>query len=240
MEAKPMSAITSVRQIIPFPWWLACTFGRRTATRFTIVALHVLGLAATPTYAEPILLVEFTHRVITAEGSIPPLGTVPFRFVASEQFPPFVSWRDEYGPSDVGMTFSAPSEVVEGANSAFASPIAEYFLETGPANFSTSVRLPSVAGPSACLPIAPECLRTFVPDVRDYSVTSVERIVDELMITPIGGELYTLRATQRIQVFGVRIPEPGSIVLLIAALACFAVVRGTKRGEEKVSGTNGT
>jgi hypothetical protein len=88
--------------------------------------------------------VEFTHRVGAVEIGEPLPRSVPFDFDAAELFPlHYLSWREEYGPSDVGMTFVAPADVIDAADQAIASPTAGYYLETGPANFSTPTTLPT-------------------------------------------------------------------------------------------------
>jgi hypothetical protein len=52
-----------------------------------------------------------------------------------------------------------------------------------------------------------------------YTITSVERIIDELVITRTQGEFYVLKAAQRIQIWGEPIPQPSA-----AALALFALL----------------
>jgi hypothetical protein len=125
------------------------------------------------------------------------------------------------------MTFIASAAVTDGADLAIASPTTFYHLETGLANFSsgTSLRPP--------LPLcqADECVRVFVPqpDLAEYTVTSVERIIDQLVITRTQDEYYFLEAAQRIRILGERIPEPGTIILVVSSLAYWAFVRSARR-----------
>jgi hypothetical protein len=174
----------------------------------------VAGLATTACLATPILLVEFRHNEIAVERSIALPTTVPFDFDAYDPTLSlsYLGWLEEYGPTDVGMTFLAPTEIVEGANLAIASPTSKYLLETGPANFSSerSFYLPS------------------------HTVTSVERIVDQLTITRTQGDLYFLEAAQRIQIWGVPIPEPNTIALFIIPVVhstMLPIRRGHRRAD---------
>jgi hypothetical protein len=115
-----MSAIRTVRQTFPFPWGLAGPLSRDNATRFTILALHVLVLAVTPSYAEPMLLVEFTYEKTPqfgGEGS-PPIRDWEFGFWAGASGAPqqLINWVDSYGIDDIGKNFFATADIVAGAN----------------------------------------------------------------------------------------------------------------------------
>jgi hypothetical protein len=111
-------------------------------------------------------------------------------------------WQDEYGPGDVGMTFIASAEIVNGANRAIATLDTRYLLQTGPANFSTATNL-----------FAPhcefnDCVRVLVAnfDLPAHTITSVERIIDELNLTRGQGDFYLLEAAQRIRFWGEPVP----------------------------------
>ena len=149
-------------------------------------------------------------------GSSPP-STVRFgvRIYDPRMLVTFVNWEEQYRPSDVGKTFVAPPEVVQGANQATMFADSEYILETGP----------SLTGG------------------RDYSIpghfiTSVERIIDQLVISqPSPGGFYTLSAKQRIRFWGVPVPEPSTWALLaiglISATVVFRKVRPKVRSCER-------
>jgi hypothetical protein len=161
-------------------------------------------LAISPASAQPSLLWEFSDTITAVEFGDPLPTRVDFDFDAYD--PNFslsyVDWRDDYNPSDVGMTFIAPTDVIQGANRAIASPTSKYLLETGPANFSSE--------------------RSFY--LPGYRVTSVERDVDELVITRTQGDLYFLEAAQTIRFWGEPIPEPASMAMLVVAIECLALV----------------
>jgi hypothetical protein len=149
---------------------------------------------AAPIHAAPMLLVEFSHSVNAVETEDPLPAAVPFGIYAGEESqPPYFIWREEYPSSAIGTTFLAPAQVVEGANQAIASATTGYLLETGPANFSS--------GGSHFL--------------MGNTVTSVERIIDQLVITRTQGDFYVLEAAQRIRFWGVPIPEANAIVSFI-------------------------
>ncbi len=160
--------------------------------------------------AAPMLLLELSHNFNGSESASPLPTAVPFDFRGGEpsQFPPNFSWRVEYGPSDVGIALIAPPDVLAGVNSTIGSPTARCLFETGPANFSSD--------------------RPFYRPGQ--IVTSVNRIVDQLMITPGQGDMYTLQAIQRIQIWGVPVPEPNTVrFILIGIVPCTVMmIRGRK------------
>jgi hypothetical protein len=174
--------------------------------RNLLVATVLTIVVAGGVSAAPMLLMEFTHQVVAVESTEALSGPFPFRLEAYEDGfgadPGYVyfRWDDEYKASDVGMTFFAPPEVVAGASQAFASPRADYSLETGPGNL-----LHLEASDSFCQPN--QCIMKHVPDLTTYWVTSVRRIIDQIEIEPLG-EVF--RGGQRIQFWGEPIPPvPG-------------------------------
>jgi hypothetical protein len=166
---------------------------------------------AGPAIATPLLLVEFTHKVNTIEAPSPPPGTVPFDFDASNSVTSvdFLSWEQNLGPSDSGITFVAPESVIAMANPAFFFPRTSYHLNTGPAN---SLTVSSLNNPF-CNPDA--CVSVTVPNLSQYKVTSMERVIDELQLIDTQSRFYNLRATQRIRILGEQIPEPATLLLVL-------------------------
>jgi hypothetical protein len=200
-----------------FNLWCAARDARAKASvRFPVFLICMLGLVAAPSEAAT-LLVEFTHKISTLESGNPLPTTVPFTVSAGERtIGNLFYWQDEYGPGDVGMTFNAPTEVVEGATLAISFPTARYSLDTGPANFSTETSF----HPAFCQ--INDCVHVLVPDVASHAVTSVERVIDQLQITRGQGDFYRLEAAQRIRFWGEPIPEPQTIVLLAAGIGWIA------------------
>jgi hypothetical protein len=155
-------------------------------------------------FAAPMLLKQFDHSASGPELGNPLPPTIPFDF---DVYNPnlstsYVEWLQNYGPSDVGKTFLAPVEVVQGANQAIASLGTKYLLETGPANFSSE----------------------FSFNLSGHIVTSVERTINQLIITPIDNSFYGLQAAQTIQIWGVPIPEASTIALFGIGLAFFTAL----------------
>jgi hypothetical protein len=177
--------------------------------------LFVLTLTAHPVHAAPIPLVEFTH-VGFAFRVGPAPSSVPFVFGASDSPPDYLKWEDSYSPSDIGRKFSAPPDVVSGATDAIHSLTTRYASTM--AEISTETYEP--------FPIACGRCNVFVPVANwlAYTVTSVERIVDNLVITDIQGIQYTVQGTHRIQIWGVPLPEPTAIVhmLVLLGLGCLS------------------
>jgi hypothetical protein len=78
-------------------------------------------------------------QILANEGDDPVPATATFGFGAGDGFGfNYLGWVAEYGPSDVGESFWAPVDVVEGANIALTdSRDALYTLLNGPANHAT-------------------------------------------------------------------------------------------------------
>jgi hypothetical protein len=174
----------------------------------------VLALSFGQPAQAAMLLLEFTHKVSAVESADPLPLTVPLGIAANDQLLPlnYFNWTENYGASDIGMTFIASTETINGASKAIASSSALYFLETGPGNFST----PTTLNPSSLPPcLDHDCIRivAHVTDLPKYTVTSVERIIDELAVTRTQGDFYILDGTQRIRFWGV--PEPHTNLLLV-------------------------
>ena len=144
----------------------------------------VLSVMIAPsTVAAPIPLVDFFHlNVMGLSVPSPPPATIPFDFEAGTSLMgKFLSWEDDYGPGDVGMTFPAPQAVVDDANQSLVLPNVIFHLRSGPVSFSSSITInPPFCGPGCQL---------FVPDITRYKVTSVERFIEQLELIdqpPVG------------------------------------------------------
>jgi hypothetical protein len=148
-------------------------------------ALLMSSVAAS---AEPILIQEMSHMGNGILGMTAP-ETVLFRFAIytprANGTMTHVDWEERYAPNDVGMTFVASPAIVEGTNQAVATTQSKYLFQTGP----------SIDGG----------IDLGIP--RAHIVTSVERIIDQLVISqPTLGGNYVLAAKQRIRIWGEPIP----------------------------------
>jgi hypothetical protein len=208
-----MSEADSARRAVPF----SVHFARDASVQARIAALAlvacVIGSDANLAYAAT-LLAEFSVKdTIVRGGSIP--DSVPFRFRAYEPFPQvYFSWERNYGPTDVGTTFSAPLEVVRGANEAIKSATATFDLTIASISFTQwQLRNPSCD--------INRCLQVFVTNPAGHTITSVERIIDQLMLTGNPpGEQYVVDAKERIRLWGEPIPEPQTFRLFLIGLFC--------------------
>lgn len=136
--------------------------------------------------AVPVLLTSYSYGSSGPLGINPP-ATIPFFFNAWVQNPGgsvgYADWPGEYTPSDAGMIFTAPSDVVAGVRQAALSATAFYSLRTGFATGSPSQHL-SFPG---------------------HTITSIERKIDKLIISNFLGN-YGYEAAQTISFFGEPIP----------------------------------
>jgi hypothetical protein len=57
-----------------------------------------------------------------------------------------------------------------------------------------------------------------------FQITSIERIIEKLTLTPIDQSRYIVDAAQRIRIWGEPIPEPETFGLLLVAIALYAVM----------------
>ena len=191
-------------------------------------AILAICFAAAPAQATPIPLLEMTWQQGDFENGPLPV-TVPFRFEASgEHSTEYLDWTTEYGPGDVAVSFMAPAQIVNGANAALADQRASYTLENGPGNFVGPVFL-FVDGKQISqgpCDVNFFCSTFFVDDVTAHTVIAVERIIDYLILTEIEvGEHYAIAASQTIRYWGVPIPEPSSVALVLFALVIKNFVR---------------
>jgi hypothetical protein len=157
-------------------------------------------------YAAPILLREFTHTW-SAFRAGPTPAAVPFRFSASSNPSTHFIWDGNYAPSDVGITVTAPLDVLAGANEAIHSSTAGFQFAIAEISFQSYGPVP----PFAYFP--------------SHTLTSVERIIDRLVITGFQNVNYTVEATQRIQFLGVPVPEPSTVTLVLLTLGVAKSVR---------------
>jgi hypothetical protein len=176
---------------------------------FLVCISSAFCAVTTPSQAAPILLVEFSHPGFAFRAGPAP-SSVPFIFGASDSPPDFFIWEDSYSPSDIGRTFSAPPTVVSGAIDAIHSPTTRYASTM--AEISVETYQPSQVACGRCNILVP------VVSWPTYTVTSVHRVIDNLVITDIQGIQYTVQGTHRIQLWGVLIPEPNAIAQLLGAL----------------------
>jgi hypothetical protein len=187
--------------------------------RTILTSLSVLS-SAMCVQAQPISLVEFTYEKVPIFGGVspPPVRDWEFGFSASlspDGVPPLFVWFDVYGTDDVGKTFPATAEIVEGAAQALASSSAVYGMSTaGLADPSALGRLMDwIATP--CNP----CAVTFVADPTNYRVTAVERVIDQLIVENTGFGTWIVGGKQTVRFSGEPIPEPSTIALWLTGVA---------------------
>jgi hypothetical protein len=58
-----------------------------------------------------------------------------------------------------------------------------------------------------------------------YYITHIESVLDDLVLTPIDENQYTLRYAERIRVWADAVPEPATIALLIMSIALYGTFR---------------
>jgi hypothetical protein len=210
-----MFATKDWQRTVCFPWHVIHEADRTVPLRLFALVLFFQVFAVTPGNAAPVLIAEFWHRnVMAVKTPSPPPLAVPFSFGAdnSSTGQSFLFWQDNYGPSNTGMTFLAPQDVVDDANVSIVLPTARFAFSTGPANISDPLRL---TNPSC----GDSCVQVLVPDITRYTVTSVERINEQLeFIDQPQFGTYILKGGQRIRYLGELIPEPSAIVLFLLAL----------------------
>jgi hypothetical protein len=120
------------------------------------------------------------------------------------------------------MTFLAPPDIVDKATLSIVLPNTTFGFSTGPANISGPLRL---TNPSC----GDSCVQLLVPDITQYTVTSVERIIDQLeFIDQPGAGTYILKGAQRIRYLGVLIPEPSAFSLLCLGLPIGIAMRSRR------------
>lgn len=203
----------------------------KTTCRSTFIVTTCVLLISVHASAEPILLARLSQHASGRRAGDPPPPAIPFDFEAylnpSNSFKLFFSWLDDYGLNDVGKIFIAPTDILTGVNQAVADPEATYVFVMNEILSSSEFGL-DFPGSGGCDPLG--CVNKYVSNLGVYTVTSVERTIDELEITPVQGQAYIFEGTQTIRFYGVPIPEPSSTTLLATALATtYALVTVRKR-----------
>jgi hypothetical protein len=190
---------------------------RRILLAFTIFAICSLRSAI----AAPMPLIEFSYETTNFQGGLLP-SAAPFSFLVEDERTPqpalkYVDWAGDYRPADVGVSFFAPAGIVAGANLGLASATALYSMKIGSTNFSSSAilnALPTGTNQLACQGFP--CKNPLVPNLREFTVTAVERIINELQLSNIQpNQSYLLEGKQTIRFWGVRVPEPPTCAFIV-------------------------
>jgi hypothetical protein len=167
-----------------------------------LVVLAVCSSA--PIQCAPIVVKELKYEDGGTQFSAPPTS-LPFHFLIYEPrvfpTPVYASWVENYSSADVGKSFFAPPDVVAGATAARGSPTALVLIEISGSGSLHSTPEPWWLG--------------FPPD---HYITSIERVIDTLVITPIHETRYTVQFAQRVRIWAEPIPEPATAALLVTAV----------------------
>jgi hypothetical protein len=209
---------------------------------YVVLSAAVIISFATSIEAAPLLLVEMNYQTLRYGGEgDPPVRDWEYGFSAYPSFdgPPLFEWFDVYGVDDIGKTFPAPDDVVDGAAFALASSSTYYYMTTaGSATPSATERLSDMEQPPGPCN-AHLCARLFVADPTTYRVTVLERLIDDLFaVRPTGSGSWIVGGNQVVRFWGEPIPEPRPVQLvLIALIACF-LWRPIRCGLSSPAGTN--
>jgi hypothetical protein len=173
----------------------------------TILAVIAIVFSAAPSLGAPIVakVLSYTDGG-TQFSSLPASLPFDFRIYEPTVSPTLVytSWRQNYSPADVGKSFFAPPEIIVGATAARNSTTALVVLEiTGSGAFHST----------------PEPWWLGFP--AGHYITAIERIVDNLVITPVDQTRYTVQFAQRVRIWTEPIPEPRTVALcaIVVSLA---------------------
>jgi hypothetical protein len=182
--------------------------------RRTLLISLIFGVSfAAPSKSAPIVLKELSYSDGGTQFAATPTS-LPFDFRIYEPdifpTPVYTTWLQNYSPADVGMSFFAPPEVVAGANASRTSTTAVADLLVNGSAFHSDFHSVWVDFPPG------------------HNITAIERIVDQLVITPVHETRYTVQFAQRVRIWGERIPEPGTILLLLIGSIYCAMGRRTR------------
>jgi hypothetical protein len=195
------------------------SFARYARTTNCVLSLTVWGFAAIAAPGAPIVVKELSHSGANVQHSQLPTS-VPFEFRIYEPnvtpTPVYTIWLREYSPSDAGMSFFAPSEVVAGATVARNSTTAIADLQVNFGAFHRDDFGPWWLG--------------FPPG---YYITHIESVLDELVLTPIDSNQYSIQFAERIRVWAQPIPEPTGVALLGVAISWASTYRLTVFGRHR-------
>ena len=169
----------------------------------TVVVMSMLYFVTQPADGAPMVVKQLLYDDGGQQFMELPTS-LPFSFHIYEPrvfpTPVYATWLENYSPADVGKSFFAPPEVVAGATAARSSTTALAVLEVNFGSFHST----------------PEPWWLGFP--MDHYITAIERVVDNLVITPISQNRYTVQFAQRVRIWAEPVPEPCTIALCAIAV----------------------
>lgn len=176
--------------------------GRTTACAVLSLSLILLGNG--PAISALIVEIKNDDGVTLTSGE----PTMPFTFVP---------WTLIATQSDVGKTFSAPTDLLPFFNDHLTNP-GTIFVQInccggGSHDFFSPPLLntgQTIDDPVIITRIAPN----LGPNLFGYRITDVTQTIDELTITHVSGTRYNRHGTHTIRIWGEAIPEPHIWVLI--------------------------
>jgi hypothetical protein len=199
-----------------------------------LFAAFLAVAAVGPGWAAPIPLLDIYHR----GGNLvfgSPEAAMQFEGSPRTAGQPYFDWEETYGVEDVGTSDWADATILAGASEALAKrDDVVYLLGNVPgevATFDLFDQQGNQLGPPN-LPCHPEltgslCLTFHVTDMLAYNLVALERIVQEMTITPTLPPLgpWVINAVQTIRYWGEPVPESSTLLLSFFALHSLWVIR---------------
>jgi hypothetical protein len=197
--------------------------------RICLLLSFLLLFGASPVVAAQSLLAEFTQHTNwlslngAIDGQLPP--TVAFTFVLRDQpTNTELNWTQQLSLDDVDKAFSAPAAVIDPFSSIALQSDTRVELHIGPEP-SSPVQFGSPAAPSPEVFDLPWST-LYVPDISAYRLTGIERIVDSVLnewVPGAEGRDCYLGGAQRIRVYGLRVPEPSTLILFFISVCLLSL-----------------
>jgi hypothetical protein len=197
------------------------------------LAFFVFTSHADFSQAAPILLAEWTRdqapRLRVGE---PPPTTLKYDFFLATSGPEPIGgvWVQDIAASDVGMTFSAPPEIVEMVNDGLVSDQSILGGHVGPEGEFHNTIANWLVWPDGAMGIT---YIQQVPQLPDYNLTQITRTVNGFVVQPVGPGTDTFRfgGSQTIRLYGALVPEPTT--LLLGAVNCLLIALAVSRRRPK-------
>lgn len=192
--------VGNVPQVLAVIGWVLSPVGiSRKAAATAVLLLVAAGPSVALATSVPIM--EF-RKLSGAFTGTPQTQPLPFGLGGGmwpNSAPQLFDWTTYHTAEDVGQSFFAPPEVVQGAQNLLYQWRAVYSIQNpfSPDQYDV-LHNPPYGQDYPCDQAASfACLTFLAPDLRDYYVTAIERTIDELTIKPA-----SLTAEQTITYWG--------------------------------------
>jgi hypothetical protein len=152
-------------------------FLKRVCKGLAILALMTAGPSLAQAEAVPLLELSRDFSGLIVGAPTPTSTTLELNGNMAESGPDTFIWNATHSLSDVGVSYFAPPEIIAGAQKVLN--VAKGYYQIGNSGQNTGLEI--VTSPPYLNPCPTwACQVVLVPDLRDYYITAIERVVESM------------------------------------------------------------